>query len=320
MTCAPHFRRRRDLEVSLQRGLPELRDLIKDRAGLYHPFDTRPGSGKKWRHIDNPRDPLLTVQRRLLRFVFRGVRLPDGMVGGIEGKSIVDAVAPHAGKDEVVTMDIAGCFDSMNERKVERALRETFGPSDQILQVLVGLTTFENRLPQGAPTSTLLSNLCLAPFFEELRRFCGPRGLVTTIWVDDIMVSGPYASRVVGTVHELAKKYGHRVREDKTRVMHKGEAQVALSATLNRGPSAGWRKIQQLRDRVLALSDLQDVPCHKLRSVWGHLGSVVSINPTQGERLLYFASLRIPRPYTGGRSGSGKEYRPCRSKTEHRDN
>ena len=118
-------------------------------------------------------------------------------------RSAVDCVRPHAASDFLIKADIASFFDSIKQPRVE-AIFQDKGYDKSIAKILSMLcTTFdrftESRiLPQGFPTSGVISNLVLDDFDELLTNylngFCSQnaRGkhlcnsIVYTRYADDI--------------------------------------------------------------------------------------------------------------------------------------
>ena len=64
------------------------------------------------------------------------------------------------------------------------------GYSESLSKTLTALTTFEYRLPQGAPTSPTLSNIVMEPIDKEIMDYANANGLVYSRYADDITVSG----------------------------------------------------------------------------------------------------------------------------------
>jgi hypothetical protein len=137
-------------------------DLAKTVGRFYEPFDIiRPGSTKR-RHIDNPSSQLKAVQSAIQRRLLSYVRFPEMMFGAIPNRSARDSAAIHVSQPYVVTIDLQDCFPNTNHHKVYGVWARLFGCSAEIAGLLTQLTTFQRRLPQGAPTSALLENLTLS--------------------------------------------------------------------------------------------------------------------------------------------------------------
>jgi hypothetical protein len=87
------------LEAILGRSRAELRDLASHGIKYYKPFlqiprqrafakKIEPPRKKRW--IDNPIDPLKAIQSRIQERLLSRLILPQHLLGGVHGKSIMD--------------------------------------------------------------------------------------------------------------------------------------------------------------------------------------------------------------------------------------
>ncbi|MEN0066976.1 MAG: reverse transcriptase domain-containing protein [Myxococcota bacterium] len=133
------------------------------------------------RLLEAPKDQLRRVQRRLLRQILVLVPCHAAAHGFIEGRSVWTAAQPHAGEARLIRLDLRTFFPSIHRRRVvgvftsmgfPREVAFLFGslcttrtPSsdlDASAPHLKGLYR-DPHLPQGAPTSPWLANLCREP-------------------------------------------------------------------------------------------------------------------------------------------------------------
>ena len=73
--------------------------------------------------------------------------------GGIHSNAVA-----HQGQDVVVRVDLVDFFTTTRAERVQRYFRR-IGWNRPAARILTRLCTFDNGLPQGAPTSPRLSNL-----------------------------------------------------------------------------------------------------------------------------------------------------------------
>ena len=159
-----------NLESLLNLKREELRKIAETVGRHYRPYDLHKNGTSKWRHIDNPNHSLKSVQKRILKNILnkRLHYLPNGMTGGISGKSVVENAKIHVKRDCIGIVDIKDCFPNTNHLKIYNVWKNYFGCGEKTVGILTQLTTFQDRLPQGAPTSPLLCNLSLASIFKEI--------------------------------------------------------------------------------------------------------------------------------------------------------
>src|SRR6202035_43946 len=144
---------------------------------LYSPFPkperARPFQ-KKFKHnkvrlIDNPIEPLRTIQKRIQSRLLASLQLPFYLCGGVKGRTTVDNVTMHLGAPVVLTVDVKDFFPSIHNHMVYKVWTNLLGCSAEIASLLTRLTTRMHYLPQGSSTSTMLANLVIFSIDEPIR-------------------------------------------------------------------------------------------------------------------------------------------------------
>jgi retron-type reverse transcriptase len=110
------------------------------------------------RRIDAPNDALKQVQRGILKHVLSPIRSHPAVHGFEKGRSIATNAAVHCGQAVVIRLDIRDFFHNTSADRI----REFFlriGWDKTASKLLTRLTTYNDRLPQGAATSPRLANL-----------------------------------------------------------------------------------------------------------------------------------------------------------------
>lgn len=232
----------RHLEVLLGRPRAELKDLASKAIHFYKPFRLKTKPRKfamtvepvKKRWIDNPTGPLKTIQSRVHERILSPLLLPEHLLGGVRGKSILDNAQLHLGARCLVTIDIKNFYPSITPSQVRNVFQNTLNCSTSVALLLTGLTTCRRRLPQGAPTSPLLANLVLGSFDSEIRSVCQEHGIRYSSWVDDLAFSGDSPARVIGPVVATLMRAGFRVSHRKINRMGSRDRKILNKLVLGR--------------------------------------------------------------------------------------
>jgi RNA-directed DNA polymerase len=232
----------RHLEALLGHTRIELEDLAKQAIRYYQPFPFKrhhapfsrrlPSGRKRW--IDNPVDPLKTIQSRIEQRLLKRVVLPEHLLGGVKGKSIADNVKKHLAAKYLVSIDIKNFFPSITPHQVYAVWRKTLNCSPDVAYLLTGLTTYRDRLPQGAPTSTLLANLVLSALDPDIRTACDTSRITYSSWVDDLAFSGDAAPEIIGEVIATLRKGGFSVSHHKIKIMGPSDRKLLNNLVLGR--------------------------------------------------------------------------------------
>lgn len=232
---------------------------IANRAGaLYSPFIKPPP--KRWfpkkpqatkiRLIDNPNEQLKAVQKRILSRMLEPVGLPSHVKGGVKGRALRDNIELHLNQHVLVTLDIKSFFPSINPRHVFFIWRRLLNCSPRFSSILTRLTTFERRLPQGAPTSTYLANLLITSIDHEICVACATEGVLYSTWVDDLAFSGPNAPLVIQTAVSVLQQAGFAVSHRKLKVMRPGSRKILNGIVVGRNLNVPLKYRNDLRSGI----------------------------------------------------------------------
>lgn len=204
--------------------------------------------------------------------------------------SIKRCAAQHCGARWLIKLDISGFFGSISEIQVFREFSKAgYAPlvSFQLARLCThapGKSARYNRpewlvdhrrerrmyrqwglgfLPQGAPTSPMLSNLIMFDTDRLLARLATREGLTYTRYSDDITFStgGGYDRRramsVVRETSEILRRIGLTVNSRKTRIIPPGARKVVLGLLVD-GPDPKLSREfrDQLRQHLFYLAKL----------------------------------------------------------------
>lgn len=275
-------------ELSFRLAFPRDRlESVAERAGRYYrPFDRekKPGA-KKWRHIDNPIEPLKWVQKRIGRGILKSVDFPAELTGGLSGRSLVDNARPHIGQPTLVCLDLDSFFPHVNHDRVYDALRRHLGCSGEIANLLTKLTTFQKRLPQGSPASTFLANLVLIDIVEELRAIARDRHLALSCYIDDLTFSGIGAEEAIGDVVAVLKAHHLKISREKLSIAHEHEARSVTGIGVSRRLTKPRDKMLEARDFINSLAASETVSERDLARARGIVAHVGQVNKSQAAYL-----------------------------------
>jgi hypothetical protein len=221
-------------------------EVIANRQDHYSYFELpKPNGG--FRPIQPPKPKLKLVQRSLLDELYRRLRIPPYLHGGLPGRSAITHAKAHVGKRMVATLDISSFYGSTRASHIVPLLEEA-GFAGQALYDLIELVTINGALAQGAPSSCLLANLAFICADVPLRRLCRRHRLDYTRFVDDIAVSGDAGfHHLKGSFLQVVKATGFEIAAEKTQFRLQGQRQVVTGLVVN----------QKLRPTKLFIAELK---------------------------------------------------------------
>jgi hypothetical protein len=234
-------------------------------------------SGKA-RLLEMPKQRLKAFQRRLLHDLLDHIPPHEAAHGYRRSRSVASYVAPHAGRSIVLHFDLRDFFPSVRAARVH-ALFSTAGYPPSVARLLTGLCTNavppevwlampapdrapageRNRqlyryahLPQGAPTSPALANLCAYRLDCRLAALARMVGARYTRYADDLAFSGDEqlersARRFQVHVCRIALEEGFEIHTRKTRFMRQSVRQQLGGLVVNSHPNVQRAEYDRLK-------------------------------------------------------------------------
>jgi len=274
------------------------------------------------RLIEAPKGRLRVMQRKILSQILDAIPAHPAVHGFVKGRSIKTFAEPHAGKHVVLRMDLKDFFPTLGRAKIQTFFR-TAGYPERVADLLGGLCTnrtplsiwreidlkpepfaaFEANqlygrphLPQGAPTSPALANLCMYRADCRLSGLAQAAGATYTRYADDLAFSGGlpfekgvdrFAAHVAAILHEEGFAVHHR----KTRMMRRGVRQYLAGVVVNERPNVVRADFDQLKATLT--NCMRHGPQTQNREgrpdfrshLAGRVSFVEMINPQKGARL-----------------------------------
>ncbi len=276
----------------------------RPRLKHYHYRVLAKGAGTV-RIIEAPKPTLKELQRRILSEILNKLPLHPAVHGFRRGRSIKTFASPHVGKRVLLKMDLQDFFLNITGVRVQTIFR-TMGYPESVADLLGGICTnsvpghgdlyARPHLPQGAPTSPALANICAYRIDCRLTGLARSAGAVYTRYADDLAFSGDadFERRVERfSIHVAAilMEEGFTVNHRKTRIMRQAVRQRLAGLTTNQHVNVVRADFDALKalltNCVRKGAPSQNREGHPMfrAHLEGRVGFVESINPAKGARL-----------------------------------
>lgn len=207
------------LSSALDVPINTLRDLAKNQSENYHEFiitiEKKDGTSKE-RFIKEPKFLLKKVQKRINSRILSKVEYPSYLHGGIKDKKnprdYYSNALSHVKSYVTISMDVRSFYPSISKDEVIKVFRYFFNFSTDVSNLLSDIVTFDNKVPQGSPTSSYLANLIFFDNEYKLVDTFRKQGLIYTRLLDDITISSPkeLESR---KIEEIKRKIINMIKE-----------------------------------------------------------------------------------------------------------
>lgn len=274
------------------------------------------------RLIEAPKPRLKSLQRWLLDEILAVIPPHDAAHGFHIGRSVRTYIEPHIGRTIVLKMDLRDFFPSISAAWIT-SLFLTAGYPEPVARLLSGLCTNcvppdvwadprcpiqgpehwrlrrlhrQPHLPQGAPTSPALANLCAFRFDCRLQALAGSVEARYTRYADDLAFSGGHrfartVDRFQIQVGAIALEEGFAVQPRKTRAMRQAVRQRVAGVVLNVRPNLPRPEYDRLKatlNNCLKLGPESQNRDHHVdfkAHLHGRIAYLTTLNPERGQRL-----------------------------------
>ncbi|WP_175939150.1 reverse transcriptase domain-containing protein [Caballeronia sp. BCC1704] len=218
------------------------------------------------RRIREPIPPLKKIQKIIAGELAKQYRPRQHVYGYTKNKNIVQKARVHVAQKWVARVDLKDFFPSVNFGRVKGLFRgHPFDFNHEIATLLAQLVMDGNELPQGAPTSPIISNFICRSLDYELKRMAKAHRCFYTRYADDLVFStsqkrlspqvcsplaadGISVQAVVGDgLRAVVERQGFVVNDAKTRIFSKSSRQQVTGITVNEKVNVSREYIRGLR-------------------------------------------------------------------------
>lgn len=230
--------------------------------GRYRHFSIPKKSGGQ-RNIAAPSrglSHLLYYVNIMLKAIYRP---SDYAMGFVEGRNVVDNASRHIGQNCVFNTDLENFFPSIAQPRVwKRFQLPPFNFNKQVASILAGLCCIREKhvdgkltyiLPQGAPTSPLITNAICDNLDRRLSGLAHRFGLHYSRYADDLTFSSMHNvyqenGEFQTELKRIIEGQGFRMNIGKTRLQKLGERQVVTGLTVSNRVNTSSEYVAEIRN------------------------------------------------------------------------
>lgn len=248
------------LSLLLDIPLSKIKYIIENRAEHYKYYHIKKRRGGT-RMISSPFLTLKEIQRWINENILSNVDISNSATGFKRNCSIKQNAIPHERKNYIINLDLLKFFDSISEFKVFQVF-VNLGYAKNLAIDLAKLTTvplnkdYYNKfnssekkifrkyfnkgigvLPQGAPSSPMLSNIILGNLDKKMEFLAFQTQCSYSRYADDITISNNIREKlpIKKELISIIKSEGVFVNFRKMRLYGKGQRQIVTGLTIANG-------------------------------------------------------------------------------------
>lgn len=248
----------------------ELLKLAKDADHYYSPNrpEQKPNGGIRITYRLKSR--LKKIQQRIVQQIFHDVDYPFYLQGSIKDerypRDYINNASLHAGQSIIIREDISSFFPSIKSPIVLRMWQLFFHFPKDVAMVLTQLTTYGEILPQGAPTSSYISNLVFWDKEPQLEYQLRQKGFRYSRFVDDVTISSDkFVSKenqkfVTTKVYRMLRSINVKPNRSKRKVQTRANKMTVHKLNVNSGkPTLSKPNRAKIRAAVKECEEVAEV-------------------------------------------------------------
>lgn len=187
-------------------------------------------TSKKYRRFTDVKEPRKTALKQLNKYLSE-LRIPNYVFAKTDGGYVKNANR-HKGNTSFLLIDIASFYPNCKFKYVKNFFMSGAGfkmKNDlaQRMAELVTIPSYNKKvriIPQGFPTSTLISFFSYRQMFAELNKLALEYRLVFSTYVDDVTFSTKDDKfdfeSIIEKIDDILNRYGHSRKTEKTQICH----------------------------------------------------------------------------------------------------
>ncbi len=233
----------------------------KPATKRYKSFTISKKNGKP-RLIEAPIKPIREMQRRVADVLLEIHQPRKPVFGFVKDMNIAKNAKVHCRKRWILNIDLQDFFHSVHFGRIRGILQSPrFNFNRDVAQELAHLCCLDGRLPQGAPTSPVMSNIVCDRLDAELTSFAREHDCRYTRYCDDITFSTTRREfpleiatfipkqepKLSDAFVSLIEKHGFRLNPEKTRLLDQTKRQEVTGLTANVRPNVTREFVRQVR-------------------------------------------------------------------------
>lgn len=234
----------------------------------YRAFEIRRRNGAGTRVIHAPIPPIKEIQRKLAT-VLTPLYAPRVYVHGyVPRRSILSNAKVHTRQRWLLRIDLANFFPSIHFGRVQGLfLAKPFSYPKPVATLLAQICCHRNELPQGAPTSPLISNLICRGLDRQIADLARAHHCYYTRYCDDLTFSTsrrlfPASLAIRGAetdaveagsvIRAIIEQHSFSINPQKTVLRYRDQRQLVTGLVVNEFPNTRRKYVRSIRNLLFA--------------------------------------------------------------------
>ena len=253
---------------------------FKYRDSKYTEFEIPKSSGGM-RLISAPDSCLKKIFRTVSVAFDIAYDVSDHAHGFVCERSIRTNAELHTNKNYLLNVDIEDFFPSISYFDIKQVFISRLKWKESFAHVIAHFCCYKGGLPQGAPTSPIITNLICVNMDHKLFALARKHKQDFTRYADDITFSGyrpVYDKSFFSELNRIIKKEGFKLKYSKTRIQSKNKRQEVTGVVVNDKLNVNRQYVRNLRAMIHHYRSGLEMPDNTENVILGKLEFLKMIN------------------------------------------
>ncbi|MEG0296611.1 MAG: reverse transcriptase domain-containing protein [Clostridium sp.] len=162
---------------------------VKKTENMYTSFKIVKKNGE-FREINAPNNEMKNIQKKLAYILNLVYRVKPCVYGFVKDKNIKDNAKNHNKKRMILNIDLKDFFTQIHFGRIRGMLmKPPYSIGQEAATVIAQIACYRGVLPQGSPSSPILTNMICSPLDTQLTNLAKRKQLIYTRYADDITFS-----------------------------------------------------------------------------------------------------------------------------------
>lgn len=217
------------------------------------------------RIISKPNKKLKEIQK-IISEVMNDIYRPRPSVHGfVKERSVVTSAEKHLSKQCILNIDLEKFFDSIHFGRIKHLfMAYPFNCSEEVSTILAHILCHDNKLPQGAPSSPIITNMICYKLDKELQRIAKQSNATYTRYADDITFSFTVKKKKISkqiledvknltispVLQYIIESNGFKINYNKIHLYNKNQRMLVTGVKVNEFTNVQRKYISQIRSML----------------------------------------------------------------------
>ncbi|MBX2977146.1 MAG: trypsin-like peptidase domain-containing protein [Ignavibacteriaceae bacterium] len=230
----------------------------------YTYFEISKKNGTK-RLISKPNKKLKQIQNKLSETLYSIYKPRPSVHGFVKQRSVISGAEKHLNKQSILNIDLENFFDSIHYGRIKYLfMAHPFNCNETIATILAHIFCHENKLPQGASSSPILTNMICYKLDKELQNLAKHCNATYTRYADDITFSFTTNKKKISkqivedtevltispVLQQIIENNGFKINYNKVHLYKKNQRMLVTGIKVNEFTNVQRKYISKIRSML----------------------------------------------------------------------